>query len=115
VADHCPGLPLEQRIGALRDGEVTHHGEPVGSMPLTVQPPRRPVVSGDIVERLRWLGSIDCPYGCDEVGNPAADEIERLRAALALAAGELVTHHEYRLASPDQLMQQLLKEARRER
>jgi hypothetical protein len=37
---------LEQRIGALRDGEVTHHGEPVGSMPLTVQPPRRPVVSG---------------------------------------------------------------------
>ncbi len=38
-------------------------------------------MSGDLVERLRWLGSIDCPYGCDEVGNPAADEIERLRAA----------------------------------
>ena len=37
-------------------------------------------MSSDIVERLRWLGSIDCPYGCDEVGNPAADEIERLRA-----------------------------------
>jgi hypothetical protein len=37
-------------------------------------------VSGDIVERLRLLGSIDCPYGCDVVGNPAADEIERLRA-----------------------------------
>jgi hypothetical protein len=45
-------------------------------------------VSGDIVQELRFLGSIQCPYGCDEVGNPAADaieardaEIERLRAA----------------------------------
>ncbi len=44
----------------------------------------RAVVSGDIVERLRLLGSIDCPYGCDVVGNPAADEIERLRAENAL-------------------------------
>ena len=40
------------------------------------------------------------------------DEIERLRAALALAVGELSTHHEHRLASPVQLMQQLLNEAR---
>ncbi len=40
-------------------------------------------MSGDIVERLRWLGSIDCPYGCDEIGNPAADEIERLQGLLA--------------------------------
>ena len=37
-------------------------------------------MSDNIVERLRWLGSIDCPYGCDEVGNPAADEVEQLRA-----------------------------------
>ncbi len=37
----------------------------------------------DIVERLRLLGSIDCPYGCDLLGNPAADEIGRLRANLA--------------------------------
>jgi hypothetical protein len=49
-------------------------------------------VSGDIVERLRRLGSIDCPYGCDEVGNPAADEIERLRAAGDALADNLRRH-----------------------
>jgi hypothetical protein len=37
-------------------------------------------VADDIVEQLRTLGRIDCPYGCDSLGNPAADEIERLRA-----------------------------------
>jgi hypothetical protein len=37
-------------------------------------------VADDIVEHLRALGRIDCPYGCDALGNPAADEIERLRA-----------------------------------
>lgn len=44
---YYPVLPLEQRIGALCDGDVTHHGEPVGSMPLTVQPPRRPDMDDD--------------------------------------------------------------------
>lgn len=40
-------------------------------------------------------------------------EIERLRAALSLAVGELSTHHQYTVYSPDQLMQQFLQEARR--
>ena len=40
-------------------------------------------MSGDIVERLRWLGSIDCPYGCDEVGNPAADLLDAIDAQVA--------------------------------
>ena len=34
----------------------------------------------NIVQELRLLGSIECPYGCDEVGNPAADAIEELQA-----------------------------------
>ncbi len=93
MADHCPGLPLEQRIGALRDGEVTHHGEPVGSMPLTVQPPRRPVVTADdIVERIResWItkdirthydGCWNNHAGCAVV--ILLNEIEALRAVYA--------------------------------
>jgi hypothetical protein len=43
----------------------------------------------------------------------AADEIERLRTALALAVGELSTHAQYSVYSPEQLMQQFLEEARR--
>jgi hypothetical protein len=35
-------LPLEQRIGSVRDGDTTDHGTPIGSTPLNVQPPRRP-------------------------------------------------------------------------
>ena len=42
-------------------------------------------------------------------------EIEVLRAALALAVGELSTYGPYRYTSPDQLMQAFLEEARRER
>jgi len=41
-------------------------------------------MTDDIVKRLRLLGSIYCPYGCDEEGHPAADEIERLRAEVDL-------------------------------
>ena len=37
----------------------------------------------DIVRELRYLGSIDCPYGCDEVGNPAADAIEERDTEIA--------------------------------
>jgi hypothetical protein len=44
----------------------------------------------------------------------AADEIERLRTALALAVGELSTHAQYSVYSPEQLMQQFLGEARRD-
>ena len=43
----------------------------------------------------------------------AKAEIEVLRAALALAVGELSTYGPYRYTSPDQLMQAFLEEARR--
>jgi hypothetical protein len=42
----------------------------------------------------------------------AADEIERLREALALACGLLSTY--YAMRPPDELMQQFLEEARRD-
>ena len=37
----------------------------------------------DIVQRLNRLGDVDCPYGCDAVGYPAANEIERLRLSIS--------------------------------
>lgn len=40
-------------------------------------------------------------------------EIERLRAALALAIGELSTYGPMRYTSPDQLMEHFMQEARR--
>ena len=40
-------------------------------------------------------------------------EIERLRAALALAIGELSTYGPMRYTSPDQLMEHFMEEARR--
>lgn len=40
-------------------------------------------------------------------------EIERLRAALALAVGELSTYGPMKYTSPEQLMQHFLEEARR--
>ena len=59
MADHYRRLPLEQRIGALRDGDATHHGEAVGSMPLAVQPPRRPTVADK--KRFALDGYVDVP------------------------------------------------------
>jgi hypothetical protein len=44
----------------------------------------------------------------------AANEIERLRKALALAVGELSTHGQYTIYPPDQLMQQFIQEASRD-
>jgi hypothetical protein len=41
------------------------------------------------------------------------DEIERLRGALALAVGELSTHAQYAVYSPDQLLEQFMQETRR--
>jgi hypothetical protein len=67
----------------------------------------------NIVTRLRdvtfmdWEGEEITDPLCDE----AADEIEQLRAALALACGLLSTY--YAMSPPDQLMQQFLEEARR--
>ena len=43
----------------------------------------------------------------------AADEIQLLRAALALACGLLSTYEDHAMFQPDQLMQQFIKEARR--
>ena len=40
-------------------------------------------------------------------------EVERLRAALALAIGELSTYGPMRYTSPDQLMEHFMEEARR--
>lgn len=40
--DRYPGLPLEQRIGSIRDGEVTNLGPAVGgSKPFAVQPRKK--------------------------------------------------------------------------
>jgi hypothetical protein len=58
---------------------------------------------------VRWRGHLD---HC--VLKHAADEIERLRTALALAVGELSTHAQYSVYSPEQLMQQFLEDARHE-
>jgi hypothetical protein len=41
-------------------------------------------------------------------------KIGRLRKALALAVGELSTHGQYTIYSPDQLMQQFIQEASRD-
>jgi hypothetical protein len=60
----------------------------------------------DIVERLRRAA-----VGLD-MNQTAADEIERLRVALALAVGELSTHAAYAVYSPDQLLEQFMQEAR---
>jgi hypothetical protein len=77
-------------------------------------------MADDIVTRLRERGEWDThPMGGrewfpDELCEEAADEIERLRTALALAVGELSTHAQYSVYSPEQLMQQFLGEARRD-
>jgi len=43
----------------------------------------------------------------------AADEIERLRAALAIAAGMISTYPPYEREHPETIMEMLLEEARR--
>ena len=78
-------------------------------------------MTDDIVTRLRRVPE-RVPKGMSIVGlneyyqrcQDAADEIERLRTALALAVGELSTHAQYSDYSPEQLMQQFLGEARRD-
>jgi hypothetical protein len=49
----------------------------------------------------------------DKLKKQAADEIERLRVALALACGELSTTDHHRNQHPEPLMKQFLNEARR--
>jgi hypothetical protein len=72
----------------------------------------------DIVTRLMEGNHLACgdpgsPWSVRCIKCLAADEIERLRTALALAVGELSTHAQYSVYSPEQLMQQFLEEARR--
>lgn len=43
----------------------------------------------------------------------AVDEIKLLKTALALAVGELSTHSQYSMWSPEMLLAQFMKEARR--
>jgi len=95
VADYCRNIPLEQRISSIRDGDVTHHGTPVRSRRLTVQPRKKTDVPDDIVNWLRkkqqeleefWWPNEDPPltqYG------KAADEIERLRQVIAKQNGDM--------------------------
>ena len=83
----------------------------------------------NIVQELRLLGSLDCPYGCDEVGNPAADAIEELtveRDASRLIISDLTAEVDRLRAENERLTDELQqvaneralaesKEARRER
>lgn len=69
-----------------------------------------PKTKVDLVQKLRtWKGHALTHV----VLNEAADEIEMLRNALALAVGEMSSSGEYSYLSPDQLMQHFLEEARR--
>lgn len=74
----------------------------------------------DIVERLRLFGSVSMdeegrlgPFETNPLTAAAADKIERLSTALALAVGELSTHGKYAAWTPEMLMNQFLEEARR--
>lgn len=65
-------------------------------------------LNSDLITRLRGYAEADfLADTCTE----AADEIERLRTALALAVGELSTYGNMQHLSPEQLMQQFLDEA----
>ena len=63
-------------------------------------------MTGDIVTRLRLWDDQQPPF---RIMFEAADEIERLRAALALAVGELSTCGEYASMSPESLLTNFLK------
>lgn len=75
----------------------------------------------DIVQELEdWAFITDGVQGkammvmlSGEVFRDAAQEIKTLRTALALAVGELSTHREYRVYSPEIMMNQFLDEARK--
>jgi hypothetical protein len=109
VADAYRNIPLEQRISSIREGDVTHYGEPLRSRRLTVQPrkntdahyhwqegsatgvdpdapkvwaPIYPQTNQDITTRLRIIHcAADDLTPCGTcLTCQAADEIERLRA-----------------------------------
>jgi hypothetical protein len=80
-------LPLEQRIGSLRDGDTTDHGTPIGSTPLAVQPPRRP----DMREQDR----------SDHATNVTATD------ANITAVGDIVDDKTPHLLTPDDIVERL--------
>lgn len=65
-------------------------------------------MADDILTRLRYVHYDDA----DALMHEAADAIERLQTALALAVGELSTHGQYTSWTPEMLMNQFLEEAR---
>lgn len=75
----------------------------------------------DISSELRdWAFIVDETIGkahvvmlSGSVFSEAADEIERLRAALAIAAGMISTMPQYEHQHPESVMDMLLEEARR--
>jgi hypothetical protein len=106
MADTYRNLPLEERIGALRDGEVTNQGASIGSNPLTVQPKRkhdmseeiavnmnawnvdgRPFTPGEIDDIVTRLLALNHPDAAD-----GADEIERLENLLSRAFRLIAGH-----------------------
>lgn len=51
----CPGLPLEQRIASIRDGEVTNLGPAIRSEHLTIQPTKSDMTDNEITEVINDL------------------------------------------------------------
>lgn len=73
-------------------------------------------MSGDIVGKLRKIASRGRMDDADvQVVFDAADEIERLRAALRLACVEVFGFCDPLATSPDELAESYINEARRER
>lgn len=85
MTDIYRNLPLEERIGALRDGEVTNQGVPIGSNPLTAQPKRKSIMSDDIVTRLQTILDPEMPLSERSVISDAIEEIKGLKEELILA------------------------------
>lgn len=58
-----PGLPLEQRIASISDGEVTNFGPAIRSTRLTIQPTRKPDMTDneitDVINDLRAADTHD--------------------------------------------------------
>jgi len=85
VTDIYRNLPLEERIGALRDGDSTNQGVPVDSRRLKVQPQRKPIMSDDIVTRLQTILDPEMPLSERSVISDAIEEIKSLKEELILA------------------------------
>lgn len=74
-------------------------------------------MADDIVTRLRKIADLQDMDDDNRAESPflreVADEIERLRAALALACGLLSTYEDHSMFHPEALVLQFMEEARR--